>query len=206
MVNDTVNNLKIRQFWEWFFENCQKFGASFENEELLESLDNWISQLGDFSWEVGPGKAKDNALVISPHGDHDLLQNTKQIIAGAKDCEGWEFYYAKPPKEEEWELIFTFETTEGEMVDVDASPWEYTLLKYDDGMLEIIIKAPDLRELDESDKQIAAEIVLDGVLGEEVRMRTICRIEVVDEFDRPYRDKAGNIKYLSEHVKSLLKQ
>ncbi|GGB26520.1 hypothetical protein [Puia dinghuensis] len=206
MGNHKINTLEVRQFWEWFSKNCQNFGVDFSNAELLEKLDNWVTQLGDFSWEVGPGKAKDNALVISPNGDEDLLQDSKLIITSAKDCEGWEYYYAKPPKEKEWNLIFSLETSEGEIVEVDASQWEYTLLQYEDGMFEIIVKAPDLQQLDEADKQAAAEILLDGILGEEARMQTICAIDIVEKFEEPYRDKAGNIKYLPNHLKTLVKE
>jgi len=205
MGTRNINALKISRFWEWFSENCQNFGVDFENAELLENLDSRISELGDFSWEVGPGKTKGNALVISPNGDEDLLQDTKLIISHAKDCKGWEFYYAKPPKEKDWKLVFDLETTEGQIVEVNASRWEYVLLEYEDGMFEVIVKAPDLLQLDDSDKQIAVEILLDGVLGEELRMQTICGIEVVEEFEQSYKSKAGDIKNLSDHLKALVK-
>lgn len=204
MENHRVDAFKIKQFWEWFSKNCQNFGIDFDNAVLLEELDEWISRLGDFSWEVGPGKTKENGLVISPNGSADLLQDTKEIIKNAKDCTGWEYYYAKPVKE--WELIFDFETSEEEIVEVDASKWEYVLLQYEDRMLEIIIQASDLCQLDESDKQAATEILLDGVLGEETRIQTICAIDVVEEFENEYREKAGNIKNLPAHLKALTKQ
>jgi hypothetical protein len=73
-------------------------------------------------------------------------------------------------------------------------------------MFEIIIKAPGLQQLDESDRQTAAEILLDGLLGEEVRMQTICGIDVVEEFEKPYGDKAGNIKNISDHLRTLTKE
>ena len=204
METHRLDIFKVKQFWEWFLENCQNFGVDFDNTELLEELDEWIRRLGDFSWEVGPVNAKGNALVISPNGDADLLDVTKEIIKNAKECVGWEYYYAKPVKE--WGLIFDFETNEGDLVEVDASKWEYVLLEYEDGLFEIIIKASDLRQLDESDGQVAAEVLLDGVLGEEMRIQTICAIDVVEEFDKEYREKAGNIKNLPEHVKALIKQ
>jgi hypothetical protein len=200
-----INTHKITQFWDWFSKNCQQFGQNFDNVELLEMLDNWVTQLGKFSWEIGPGKEKDNLLVISPGGDERLLEDTKIIIGTSKACENWEYYYATPPKGKEWNLLFDLETDEGEIVEVDASRWEYTLLEYEDGMFEIIIKALDLPLLDESDKQTAAEILLDGLLGEEVRMRIICGIEIVDEFEKLYKDKAGNIKNLSDHLNQLIK-
>ncbi len=200
-----MNTLKVKQFWNWFSENCQDFGADFDNTNLLESLDRWVTQLGDFSWEVRPGKVKDNALIISPNGDDDLLQDTKLIVNSAKTCEGWEYYYAKPPMEKEWDLTFSIETNEKEIVDIDASQWEYVLLEYEDGMFEIIVKASDLQQLDESDEQTAVEILLDGILGEETRMRTICGVDVVEEFEEHYQDKAGTIRNLSSHIKTLIK-
>lgn len=206
MRTNKIDALKVRQFWKWFSENCQNFGVNFDNVELLESLDDWVAQLGDFSWEVGPGKVKGNALVISPSGDGELLQDTKMIISNAKACEEWEYYYAKPPKEKEWKLIFDFETSEEEVVEVDASRWEYTLLQYEDGMFEIIIKTLDLQQLNESDKQTAAEILLDGLLGEEFRIKTICGIDVVEDFVEPYGINAGNIKNLSDHLRALSKE
>ena len=81
-----MDTLKVRKFWDWFSENCQNFGADFDNKALLESLDAWVTQLGNFSWEVGPGKIKDKALVISPGGGEDLLHGpklVKQVIDSA---------------------------------------------------------------------------------------------------------------------------
>jgi hypothetical protein len=198
---DNHKTNKIRQFWEWFSQNCHDFGVSFDNTILLSELDDWISRLGNFSWEIGPGKTKENALVISPNGDIELLQETKEIVKSARDCNGWEYYYAKPPKE--WELIFDFETTDETMIEVNASEWQYCLIKYEDGMFEIIIRATDLNGLHDTDKLTAAEITLDGVLGEELRMQTICEIDVVEEFEETYQKKASNIKNLPDHLKAI---
>jgi hypothetical protein len=196
-----VNPKMIEQFWEWFSDNCHDFGDKFDNIVLLGQLDEWVNRLGNFSWEVGPGKEKKNALVISPNGNADLLQETKKIIASAKDCIGWEYYYAKPPKD--WELIFDFETTDETVFEVNASEWQYCLLQYEDGMFEIIIKAPGLNGLNDTDKFATAEITLDGMLGEELRMQTICEIDVVEEFEESRQKKASNIKNLLKHLKAV---
>lgn len=196
-----VNPKIIGQFWEWFSNHCHDFGDNFDNTILLGQLDEWINRLGNFSWEIGPGKKKENSLVISPNGDSGLLRETKKIIASAQDCIGWEYYYAKPPKD--WELIFDFQTADETTLEVNASEWQYCLLKYEDGMFEIIIKAADLNGLRDTDKLTAAEIALDGILGEEFRMQTICEIDVVEEFEKPYQNKANNIKSLLNHLKAV---
>jgi len=129
---------KIREFWSWFFNNCDNFGKNFSNDELLKDLDKKVLLLGngELDWEIGPGKIKENALVISPNGDLELLPFTKEIIANAKECENWEYYYATPPKD--WELIFYFETKVKTNIRVDASKWQYILLKYEDNSFDII--------------------------------------------------------------------
>lgn len=53
----------------------------------------------------------------------------------------------------------------GEEVEINASSWSYVLLKYNDGMFGVIIKA-DLTGLTNKERLTAAEILLDGVLGE----------------------------------------
>jgi hypothetical protein len=201
-MSNKLNISEIRDFWQWFSANCEKIAIDFENSNLLDELDNRITSLGDFTWEIGPGKIKSCALVISPGGDVELLKKTKEVVKNALECKDWEYYYAKPPKE--WDLTFDYETQNGKTILVDASGWEYVLLKYEDGMFEIIIKDFTLCQLDDDEKQIVAEIVLDGVLGEELRMERIFAIEIVDDFAPQYQDKSTNIKKLESHLKSLM--
>ena len=106
------------------------------------------------------------------------------MVKNAQHCSGWEFYYAKPPKI--WELIFDFETSNGTFIEVNVSAWQYVILKYDDGIFETIIRAPNLNALCETDNLTAEEITLDGVLGEELRMQVICEIDVVEKFEDIY--------------------
>lgn len=202
-----MNKIKIdtiKEFWNWFAHNCNSLEENYENTELLDQLDQWIYKLGDFSWEIGPGINAANALTISPNGDKNLLQSTKTIITYAKKCSGWEFYYAVPPKN--WNLIFDFETKDNYPVEINAQEWEYVLLKYEDDMFEIIIKATNLNELRDDDKIIAAEILLDGVIGEEQRIQDICAIEVVNDFDKEYRERKSNITNLIKHLNELKKR
>jgi hypothetical protein len=203
-MENKVGLSRIEQFWEWFAQNCQDFGENFDNNVLLDELDSRISQLGDFSWEIGPGKLKENALIISPNGNIGLLPKTKRIIQRAKNCLGWEYYYAKPAKD--WNLSFNFETTDNRFIEINVSEWQYSLLRYEDGMFTIIIEAPNLDSLSDTDKLATAEITLDGIMGEELRMQTIREIEVVKEFEKQYQGKDTNIKNLLNHLKYLSRE
>jgi len=201
MTSNKTSITAIINFWEWFARNCRNFGANFENAHLLGELDAQVKRLGSFSWEIGPGKTKDHLLVISPSGDVDMLQETKIIIDHAIACDGWEYYYAKQPKQ--WDLRFFFVTGKGARLEVDAAQWEYVLLRFEDGMFTIIIKASDLQHLDENDKLTAVEIALDGMLGEELRLQTFCEIDVRGEFDSEHMNKASNMRGLAPHIKKL---
>jgi len=192
----------INNFWTWFSDNYKAIGQDFDNEELLNELNDRVNKLGEFAWEIGPGINSVNQLVISPGGDLDLLPYTKKIVSYAKDVPDWEFHYAKPPKQ--WELIFEFTKNDGSQIEINASQWEYVLLKYDDGMFEIIIQTYDLQQLDKDDKLTAAEILLDGILGEEKRMIYICCIDVVEEFEHQYRNKKSDIRELNNHINGLI--
>ena len=68
MDRPKIDTIKIAEFWTWFSENCDDFGVEFDNAELINELDKRIGRLGGFSWEIGLGKVKENALVISPGG------------------------------------------------------------------------------------------------------------------------------------------
>ncbi len=189
-------------FWDWFSKHNIDFGENFDNEKLLTELDDRLMVLGNFAWEIGPGSRCANQLVISPGGNLNLLPITKEIVSYAKTIHGWEFHYAKPPKE--WDLIFDFEKDNGEVINIDASNWQYVLLKDEEGGFEIIIQTHNLDGLSEDDKLIISEILLDGILGEEIRMLYISYIDVVKSFDNQYLNKSNDIKYLDNHLKTIL--
>jgi hypothetical protein len=196
------NKLDTHMFWHWFSSHHNEFGENFDNDKTLAELDNRIMGLGDFAWEIGPGAEDNNQLVISPGGNLDLLPITKQIVSCAMNIPGWVFFYAKPPKE--WKLIFHFQKGDGEVIEINASKWEYVLLNCEDDGFEIILQTYYLTNLSEEDKLIAAEILLDGILGEEARMLHITYIDIVEEFDFQNLNEVNDITYLKNHFEKLL--
>ena len=166
---------------------------------FINSLDKRISKIGNISWELGPGlrKPENNALVFSPNGDSELLGQTSMIVDMAPFCKGWEFYPAKPPKK--WQMRFSMEDDRGKTYEIDAANWKYVLLKYRDDTFNIVIRMPDLGQLPEGMKYTAAEILLDGELGEEERIKRIIEIEIVDEFDDLLKSKTSSMKDFRQH-------
>lgn len=192
----------ILDFWRWFASVCGGFASHFENAALLKELDQHVTALGPFTWEVGPSRnSNDSILVISPGGHAELLQETKTIVDLAPACPGWQFFSAKQPKD--WERRFFMNDSQGNQLAVDASEWRYVLYGYPDGVFDIVVHAPDLAGLSEQDQITAAEIVLDGELGEEARLSLINEIEIVV----PPRDvgpaATTPITCVSDHLKKL---
>ena len=191
----------IDDFWNWFLTIEGKLSEGVFTDEMLNELDSRILAFGQFTWEIGPGKIKENSFVVSPGGDKDLLDVSKEIIASAPLHPKWEFYPAVPIKA--WEYIFNFQSIDGNLIELDASGWEYVLLEYPDETVEIILKAPSLMELTVDDRIIAAEILLDGAIGEEIRIEKIGFIDIVGEFEQEYKDRSSPIKVIEKHFRRI---
>lgn len=190
---------EVKAFWAWFVNHASEFGDTFENAALLENLDEFVTALGDFSWEVGPGHSKPNAFTLSPAGQRDLLGVAQAIVDAAPDIPGWEFHAAKQAKP--WEPHFQMHDAHGKPLDVDATDWRSVLLQYADGVREVLVEAPNLSSLPEDYRRWAAEIALDCLLGERCRLEAIDIITVVDELSARERDAAFPLAELRERIR-----
>lgn len=187
---------QVKEFWDWFAASADGFGERFDNQPLIRELDERVTALGGFAWELGPGLKEKNALVISPAGDRRRLTQTRNIIAQAPTIAGWEFHPAKPPKQ--WGLVFEMEAVDGATIQIDARDWRYVLLRHADGGFEVLVEAPNLADLSDEDRISAAEIVLDGVLGEQRRLEMPAEVGVIDKFDGETEHAAKPIKMIAD--------
>lgn len=132
----------IINFWNWFAKNSESLHSDNYDINILNELDKIISNWG-VTWEIGPGLSSEFSFTISPTGNKELLNKTKWEIKKAPDLNNWEFYSAKQAKAN-WYLA--------KLVDIDfvidAFNWTYILLKYEDGKIEILLKADTLSSLD----------------------------------------------------------
>ena len=193
-----ADNSKIQEFWNWFEANSSQINPEKITEEMIDTLDSKILELGDFAWEIREGKTKSNMLVISPGGDIDLLEKTKKIIENAISVDEWEFEYFKPAKE--WDYSFYIDDT----TEIDASSWEYVLLKFSDGTFDLLIKAENINSLDDEEQSIAIDIVLESSIGEKNYLERILNYELVSAFEGKYNGKENKITVLPEHFSSYL--
>jgi hypothetical protein len=191
---------KIDEFWNWFQSVEASLAADIENPSLLQQLDARMHELDSMlSWEIGPGACDPRQLVISPNLDRDLWPKAQEIISRAPVIRGWEFYPARRPKD--WEYKFLMERSAGRNpVQLDASSWEFVLLKYPDGDQEVLLQGNNLPALDDDERWHAAAITLESILGEDVLLDKINKFELVDQLEPRFAENRRPIQRLRETV------
>lgn len=127
-----------------------------------------------------------------------MLSHTRAIVSAAPSIPDWEFHPAKPPKE--WTPVFEIQDDEGDAVEVDASEWTFVLVRYPDGSTEAMVEAANLGHVSPERRRWAAEIVLDGLLGEEKRLNDIDNVTVVDRLDDAMKMSAKPIAALARQT------
>ena len=195
---------KITEFWSDFLSLASTLEKDYSRDSRISEVDNLVNKLGDFSWEIGPDENEHClAFTISPNCNPALLIETKEIVGLAPDLEKWTFYYAVPPKKD-WNMVFSINSSNENSIEVSAKEWEYVLFKYPDNKFEIIIKVIPEMNLTNDDLSFAVEILLKGILGEELYMEYIDNIEVVTDFELELKSKKSTITTLGKMFSKML--
>lgn len=181
-MNTTLRFELIKSFWEWFSAINRQFAADVENVNMQRELETQLQKINsNITWEVGP---KGNAkwyLAISPNLNKDVYEITQAIVSHAPNLPLWVFSPARQPKS--WNKTFEFESEAGCHIQLDASNWGYVLLRYPDGTYEIVLRGNNLETLSDNDRWLAAAVVLEAILGEEILMERIDHFELVDSLE-----------------------
>lgn len=165
----------IDAFWDWFVDHQDGLQSDRISEDGVDELTARIESLcPGMGWEVGPGLEKENALVLSPDGDRELLATTRAIVARAPALPGWEVHPARPPKR--WDRRFELRSPEGQVA-VDATGWRCFVEPDGAGMVRVVVEVGDVG-LDHHGAYAAAVIAVEGVLGEAVRLDRVAEIAV----------------------------
>lgn len=197
----------IDALWDWFTTHEQKIkdaidkGSDFDREYIVENLNNLILAMGMLSWEIGPGKETAWSLTISPNGDRKRMLTTRQIIESAPPMADWEFHYCKPAKD--WDRSFQLYDDFMAEHSIDASDWHF-VVSLQEGLIHILLEAPDTARLDPYTAQTAAELVVINEIGEETKILHVGAVELAPTFtDELAASKAG-IAYLKRWVEELV--
>lgn len=191
---------KYKLFWKWFLEHQDNIIEVNSKDSFVKELDKKVKELGNYSWEIGPGKKNSLAFTISPGGDKELLEKTKKIIGFAPNISGWEFYSSIQIKE--WSNFFTT-FINGKKIGVDISKWKYVLYQFEDGTYDIAIKPiPFKKALEDSISELS-EMIVDSLIGEEKRIEKIVNLDIVPEFDSEIIHNASKLINLNSHLQVI---
>ena len=195
---------KIMEFWRWFvksenlIKNCIENESSTDREYIVDQLNELILNIGTFTWDIGLNDTNEWFLTISPNGDRDLYKVTREVMGLAPEHMNWTFYSSKPAKK--WNRKFSIHNYDYDVVDIDASTWEYVAFEEDDGRLELILEANNIQHLDsETAKDAANEFVL-RELGEALKMSRIASVEIVQQLESEFDDTKDSILELKAHM------
>ena len=196
MKNEVLKE-KIKLFWEWFVVNEALMRDVVKDElhdgraELVNAIDNQVLNFGMFTWEIAEEKNASFSFTISPNGNIELLQISKGIMKNAPILSHWQFNYAKPAKD--WNFQFNVFDDYANEHCIDASAWKFILLPYPHNKTKLIIEAKNIIHLDDNTKDSAGDYVLTHTLGEEYKINNIAAIEIVNEFESQFQDSYVSI-------------
>ena len=189
----------ISEFWQWFIENSSRLSKVESDKNLLDALDQRVRDLNPrLSWEIGPGKVKEKQFVISPNLDKGLREEARSIISLAPSLDSWEFYPTRQVKD--WDYQVRLAPSEEEpAVAFDASGWKFVLLRYPDGLREVLLsgKVPSLSD---NQRWQAAAFVLESILGEDQLMGSIDEFDLVPAFEPRFAERQRPLQALKEAV------
>jgi hypothetical protein len=191
---------QVNEFWDWFSDHATILAMSNVSSQLLSELDQRVSALGAFVWELGPAFDLDGSqFVISPACDVKHWQASRQIVAAAPSLKGWEFYAEKQPKK--WD--FQFEANDGQTTRrFDLRNWQYALLRFPDLSIDIFLFSQELAACCLESREPIAVTALVSLLGESMFMLRIVGVVVTPTKE----DKAlprSQLIDLSEHLRNL---
>jgi len=197
---DTDFKNKVADFWKWFESISKNLLQDLSRSDLIGQLDNRISHLGPFDWEIGPFDDGILFFAISPNLNIERFAITQKIIEAAPKCEGWHFLSSKPPKE--WKGIWKMRNEFGKEILVDSSNWEYVLYEFDDNTFEMDMLIDDI-DGDLNTCNLAVDIALTGYLGEATYMKSIKNIQFLTELNDEIEGRLTKLKHIRKHIDSL---
>lgn len=191
----------VARFWTWFAENQHDVSKAYSNSDhdwLVANISRRIRNFSDsVNWEIGPYNLPDKTFVLSPT-IRDNLPLTRAAVKIAPELSGWRFLHAKPRKQLQ-RLIF-----QSHGCTVDAESWHYQLVSYNKGEFVDVLLYINAEGFPLAHDQLFAELVVESLVGEELRLDRIGFIQPSIIENTEQLDRATPIRYLHEHLLTVL--
>lgn len=185
----------IRAFWDWF-RGRVAVGLDPDDPRIVPEFERHLAAIHpDLSWEIGPGSRARNALAISPSGDLALRPLADSVVSSAPSIRNWEVHSGRQRRE--WSPEFRIELKSGGVVAVDATDWKFALLRYPDGVHELVILASH-SGLEGDALHSAVSFVVESALGEYDAMGLLDSLTIDVEEDPRLQGKLRPISELGD--------
>ncbi|MDX2305186.1 MAG: hypothetical protein NW226_20415 [Microscillaceae bacterium] len=191
--------IKIEYFWDWFLSREYEFRNITDPYEVKEALDNQILSFGLFTWEIGINEQQKHYLLISPNSNAERLKISKMIVEAAPPLSQWDFYDCKPPHAH-WDFKIKLYDAFMILQEIDTSRWEFVWIPEEEKRLKIFLKLPELRNFEEDDLAVAAEVALTHILGEEFKINHLAALTIVSEWNPSQKIAAKPLKELKKRI------
>jgi hypothetical protein len=199
---------KISDFWAWFTENeprikdCIENDIGAEKELVNDRLNEFILNIGLFTWEIGINDEGSWFLTISPNGNKDLLKVSRKIMREAPKDIGWLFHSGKPAKN--WDRIVRVYDYKLDQTHIDTSGWLFFASAKDSGIIDLILEAGNIGHLDDDTASSAADYFVINELGEEKKIELFAPIKIVDELAPAYTEGKQPVSNFKNHIETIL--
>jgi len=197
---------KIETFWQWFVQNdplikkCIEDSNAPDRDYIIENLNNHILNIATITWDIGMDANDEWFFMVSPNGVEELLPICERIMKEAPLFLDWKYYASKPALD--WDRTFNLYDQEMEVIDIDASNWNYILFYNDDEQLEIILEASNLEGIDEDTMNSAATVFLNNEIGEKKIIELIKKYTIVTQLEEEDAQDKFAVSGLKEHLMS----
>jgi hypothetical protein len=166
------------RFWGWFkAHDAELFTARTANEAIASELHRELQRIHpDLTFEFGPVEEKAREFVISADG---LLGAFPAVIAlgrAAPALAHWRVIMFRPPRLDVTQVRIG-------AVELDAKAVEF-LAEPDGQLVGLSVSIPGYRETPENEYELAAYLLLDGMLGEYTVEKGVSFIEFMSPAQR----------------------
>jgi hypothetical protein len=187
---------QIDDFWKWFENNQALLEAVIEagghpkTDEIVESLDQHILGMGKIKWQIGNPQPNAFSFTLSPNNQSEILKVTKAIISKAPQSSQWGFYHAAPATGELQLQVYDHNM---DVQNIDANSWRAVIKNPGFGKIQLILEITNISHFDEDTQTIAADLVLNALLGEEKKINDLAGLELAFELEDQHKYQAFSI-------------
>ena len=204
-----LNEKQILEFWAWFTENetrikdCIENDIGAEKEFVNDQLNEFILNIGLFTWEIGMNDEGSWFLTISPNGNKGLLKLSRKIMREAPKDIGWIFHSGKPAKN--WDRIIRVYDNKLDQTHIDASGWFFFASAKDTGVIDLILEAGNIGYLDDETARFAADYFVNNELGEAKRIELFAPLKIVSELGPTYTEGKQPVSNFKNYIEAMLR-